>query len=53
VVSAQGSTVPRRCSTTRRAFTIRILLADIATADDAFAGEQHDDVNTHRLELAV
>jgi uncharacterized iron-regulated protein len=29
------------------------MLADIARADVVFVGEQHDDRNTHRLELAV
>ncbi len=29
------------------------MLADVVSADVIFVGEQHDDVNTHRLELAV
>src|SRR3990172_2741577 len=29
------------------------MLADLAYADVVFVGEQHDDPNTHRLELAV
>jgi uncharacterized iron-regulated protein len=29
------------------------MLADVARADVVFVGEQHDDPNTHRLELAV
>ena len=29
------------------------MLADVATADVVFLGEQHDDPNTHRLERAV
>ncbi len=29
------------------------MLADLARADVVFVGEQHDDANTHRLELAV
>jgi uncharacterized iron-regulated protein len=29
------------------------MLADLARADVVFVGEQHDDPNTHRLELAV
>src|SRR5690606_17191827 len=28
-------------------------LADLATADVVFVGEQHDDPNTHRLEVAI
>ncbi|HUF48064.1 MAG TPA: ChaN family lipoprotein [Vicinamibacterales bacterium] len=30
-----------------------VMLADLARADVVFVGEQHDDPNTHRLELAV
>lgn len=30
-----------------------IMAANLATADVVFVGEQHDDPNTHRLELAV
>jgi uncharacterized iron-regulated protein len=30
-----------------------MMLADIATADVVFVGEQHDDPNTHRLEAAI
>jgi len=29
------------------------MLADLQTADVVFVGEQHDDPNTHRLELAL
>ncbi|HEY2434996.1 MAG TPA: ChaN family lipoprotein [Vicinamibacterales bacterium] len=29
------------------------MLADLARADVVFVGEQHDDANTHRLELAI
>jgi uncharacterized iron-regulated protein len=29
------------------------MLADLARADAVFVGEQHDDPNTHRLELAI
>src|SRR5262245_28649775 len=29
------------------------MAADLAKADIVFVGEQHDDPNTHRLELAV
>ena len=55
LVIAQGSYVPQRVfDNARGAFTdFESLLADIATADVVFVGEQHDDVNTHRLELAV
>jgi uncharacterized iron-regulated protein len=30
-----------------------VMLADLARADAVFVGEQHDDPNTHRLELAI
>ena len=43
------------CSTRPRgAFSdFEAMAADLATADVVFVGEQHDDPNTHRLELAV
>ena len=49
------SYVPQRVyDTNRRAFTdFESMLADLARADVIFVGEQHDDPNTHRLELAV
>ena len=49
------SYVPQRVyDTRRRAFSdFESMLADLATADVVFLGEQHDDPGTHRLELAV
>ena len=50
-----GSYVPQRVFDTRlKAFgDFETMLADLARADVVFVGEQHDDANTHRLELAV
>jgi uncharacterized iron-regulated protein len=47
--------VPERVYDTRRAaFTdFEVMLADLASADVVFIGEQHDDPNTHRLEQAL
>jgi uncharacterized iron-regulated protein len=47
--------VPQRVyDTGRKAFSdFEVMLADIASADVIFVGEQHDDPNTHRLELAI
>jgi uncharacterized iron-regulated protein len=47
--------VPERVyDTGRKAFSdFEVMLADIAGADVVFVGEQHDDPNTHRLELAI
>jgi uncharacterized iron-regulated protein len=49
------SYVPQRVFDTRqKAFTdFESMLADLARADAVFVGEQHDDPNTHRLELAI
>ena len=49
------SYVPQRVyDTTRSAFTdFEVMLGDLARADVILVGEQHDDPNTHRLELAV
>src|SRR5262245_40301762 len=49
------SYVPQRVYDTRqKAFgDFETMLADLARADVIFLGEQHDDPNTHRLELAV
>jgi uncharacterized iron-regulated protein len=49
------SYVPNRVfDAPRGAFTdFESMAADLAGADVVFIGEQHDDVNTHRLELAV
>ena len=55
VVAAQASYVPNRVfDTTRGTFgDFETLVADLARADVVFVGEQHDDPNTHRLELAI
>jgi uncharacterized iron-regulated protein len=55
LTAAQGSYVPHRVfDNARGAFTdFEMMLADVARADVVFVGEQHDDVNTHRLELAI
>ena len=47
--------VPQRVYDTRRTtFTdFEMMTADLARADVVLIGEQHDDPNTHRLELAV
>ena len=40
--------------TQRKAFAdFEVMLADLASADVVFVGEQHDDPNTHRLEAAI
>jgi len=50
-----SSYVPERVYDTRqKAFgDFESMLADLARADVVFVGEQHDDPNTHRLELAI
>src|SRR3954466_9480365 len=50
-----ASYVPQRVFDTRqKAFSdFEAMLADLARADVVFVGEQHDDPNTHRLELAI
>ncbi len=50
-----SSYVPERVYDSRRKrFTdFEAMLADLARADVVFVGEQHDDPNTHRLELAI
>jgi uncharacterized iron-regulated protein len=55
LTAAQGMYVPHRVfDNARGAFTdFEMMLADVARADVVFVGEQHDDVNTHRLELAI
>jgi uncharacterized iron-regulated protein len=47
--------VPQRVFDTRqKGFgDFESMLADLARADAVFVGEQHDDPNTHRLELAI
>jgi uncharacterized iron-regulated protein len=54
-VQAAGQYVPHRVARTAAGtFTdFEMMLADVAKADVVFVGEQHDDPNTHRLELAV
>jgi uncharacterized iron-regulated protein len=49
------SYVPQRVYDARRKrFTdFETMIAEIARADVVFVGEQHDDANTHRLELAL
>ena len=49
------SYVPQRVyDTSRRGFAdFEGMLADLTRADVVFVGEQHDDANTHRLELAI
>ena len=50
-----GSYVPERVFDTRKkGFSdFEMMLADLTRADAVFVGEQHDDANTHRLELAI
>jgi uncharacterized iron-regulated protein len=52
---AAPSYVPQRVFDTRqKGFSdFEAMLADLARADAVFVGEQHDDPNTHRLELAI
>jgi uncharacterized iron-regulated protein len=52
---ALPSYVPQRVFDTRqKGFTdFESMLADLSRADAVFVGEQHDDPNTHRLELAI
>ena len=54
-LAAPPSYVPERVYDTRRnAFgDFETMLAELAQADAVFVGEQHDDPNTHRLELAI
>ena len=51
----QASYVPQRVFDTRlKGYgDFETMLADLARADAVFVGEQHDDPNTHRLELAI
>src|SRR5438132_12444586 len=51
----QASYIPQRVFDTRqKGFSdFETMLADLARADAVFVGEQHDDPNTHRLELAI
>ncbi len=54
-LAAQSAYVPQRVfDSARGQFSdFESMLDDIAKADAVFVGEQHDDPNTHRLELAV
>ncbi len=49
------SYVPQRVfdSRTKKFTDFEMMLSDLARADVVFVGEQHDDRNTHRLEVAV
>jgi uncharacterized iron-regulated protein len=51
----QASYVPQRVFDTRQKGygDFESMLVDLARADAVFVGEQHDDPNTHRLELAI
>ena len=55
VADAQSSYVPERVYDSRRGefSDFEAMVADLSKADVVFVGEQHDDPNTHRLELAV
>src|SRR5215212_8374552 len=55
VPALQASYVPQRVyDTSQNGFSdFEVMLADLARADAVFVGEQHDDSNTHRLELAI
>jgi len=56
VPAMQGSSyVPQRVYDMRQKnfSDFETMLADLARADAIFVGEQHDDPNTHRLELAI
>jgi uncharacterized iron-regulated protein len=55
MLNAQSSYVPERVYDSRRGefSDFEAMLAELAKADVVFVGEQHDDPNTHRLELAV
>ena len=52
---ASSGYVPERVyDAAKKVFTdFEMMLADLATADVVFVGEQHDDPNTHRLEAAI
>lgn len=51
----EAAYVPERVyhSGTKKFSDFEALLADVASADVVFVGEQHDDPNTHRLERAL
>jgi uncharacterized iron-regulated protein len=54
-MAAQSAYLPHRVMRTDGPVTtdFEAMLADLAAADVVLLGEQHDDPNTHRLELAV
>ena len=54
-VSVSSAYVPQRVYDTRRASfgDFEMMAADLGRADVVLIGEQHDDSNSHRLELAV
>ena len=53
--STAASYVPNRVfdTTAGKFVDFESMLADLTSADVVFVGEQHDDANTHRLELAI
>jgi len=55
IVGAQTSYVPGRIfvSAKKQFADFEVMLADLVRADVVFVGEQHDDANSHRLELAL
>jgi uncharacterized iron-regulated protein len=55
LVDAQSGYVPQRVfdGVRGRFSDLEAMLADLTTADVVLVGEQHDDPNTHRLELAI
>src|SRR5262245_27034684 len=53
-VGEQGYVPGRVFVSARKQFAdFEVMLADLAKADVVIIGEQHDDVNSHRLELAL
>lgn len=53
-VAAQSYVPHRVFDNARGAFSdFEVMAAELARADVVFVGEQHDDPNTHRLELAI
>jgi uncharacterized iron-regulated protein len=54
-VSAQSAYLPQRVfhTASRSMVDFEGMLADLTQADVVFVGEQHDDPNTHRIELAI
>jgi uncharacterized iron-regulated protein len=54
-MGAQSGYTPQRVfeSSHKQFIDFEVMLAEVAKADVVMLGEQHDDPNTHRLELAV